>query len=196
MYIARLELNLRSAMVQSELKNIYELHRSLMRGFPDREEGGSGRVLFRVEEKLKRGLSMPVLMVSEKRIEPAKYRESYLLGCRVKEYSVKPIAGMTLRFCLRANPTMRREGKRVGLKEPLEQQAWLTRKADQAGFTLSSLTFEREEDVRGTGGIYFQSVLYRGVLTVEDAELFQKALYKGIGSGKGFGFGLLSVARG
>ena len=39
------------------------------------------------------------------------------------------------------------------------------------------------------------AVTYEGVLTVTDTELFCKALTEGIGRGKAYGMGLLTVAR-
>jgi CRISPR system Cascade subunit CasE len=38
-------------------------------------------------------------------------------------------------------------------------------------------------------------VLFNGTLAVTDPERFRAALATGIGSGKAYGFGLLSVAR-
>ena len=38
------------------------------------------------------------------------------------------------------------------------------------------------------------AVLFEGVLEVNDPALLEKAIQEGIGSGKGFGFGLLSLA--
>ena len=43
--------------------------------------------------------------------------------------------------------------------------------------------------------ISLASVLYEGRLHVTDSELFMETLKKGIGSGKAYGFGLLSIAR-
>jgi len=45
-------------------------------------------------------------------------------------------------------------------------------------------------------GQRLRSVLYNGLLEVTDPDLFHRALIRGIGSGKAFGFGLLSVAPG
>ncbi len=45
-----------------------------------------------------------------------------------------------------------------------------------------------------SAGRTFQGVLFEGSLQVVDAEAFRKALAHGIGPGKAFGFGLLSVA--
>lgn len=44
------------------------------------------------------------------------------------------------------------------------------------------------------GGELF-SVRFDGILTVTDQALFRTTLEKGIGSAKGFGFGLLSIAH-
>lgn len=41
----------------------------------------------------------------------------------------------------------------------------------------------------------FRDVVFEGRLVVTDAELFRETLIQGIGSGKAYGFGLLSVAR-
>jgi CRISPR system Cascade subunit CasE len=41
----------------------------------------------------------------------------------------------------------------------------------------------------------FGSVLFEGELIVTDVKAFREALMQGIGSGKAYGFGLLSIAR-
>jgi len=40
----------------------------------------------------------------------------------------------------------------------------------------------------------FGSVLFEGRLTIDDVEKFRETLAIGIGSGKAYGFGLLSIA--
>lgn len=39
------------------------------------------------------------------------------------------------------------------------------------------------------------SVTYEGILKVTDAEKFQKILIEGIGRGKAFGMGMLTIAK-
>jgi len=46
----------------------------------------------------------------------------------------------------------------------------------------------------GTQLLTFAAVIFEGVLRVEDSQAFREALERGIGPGKAFGFGLLSVA--
>lgn len=47
---------------------------------------------------------------------------------------------------------------------------------------------------RGTGALTFGAVTLEGRLTISDAARFLAALEQGIGSGKAYGFGLLSIA--
>jgi CRISPR system Cascade subunit CasE len=121
------------------------------------------------------------------------------------------------RFCfrLRANPTRRisekcttersgKAGKRVELYREDDQIQWLRRKSETAGFRILDLrlnenvlnlraspetkTFSRAKQLT------FGSVLFEGELEITNAEDFQKALTGGLGTGKAYGFGLLSIA--
>lgn len=46
----------------------------------------------------------------------------------------------------------------------------------------------------GKGGRRLRSALYEGILEVTDADNFRNTMFRGIGPGKAFGFGLLSIA--
>src|SRR6185295_9354187 len=106
----------------------------------------------------------------------------------------------------RANPTVRkksegrRHGARLGLIKETDQLAWLARKGEQGGFQLGGCVAVDEKIVqgirqKGVPPLSFRSILFEGTLTITDPELFNSILAAGIGSGKAFGFGLLSVAR-
>ncbi len=113
-------------------------------------------------------------------------------------------SGQTLVFRLRANPTRRDKDtkKRVGVLTEEKQREWLVRKGQSGGFELLSVTvtdesFRRayrghpEDDVKPMSHL---AVRYDGVLTVADPSAFRATIVAGVGSGKAFGFGLLSVA--
>lgn len=130
--------------------------------------------------------------------------------------------GQELAFRLLANPTRRISacntiedarwhGKRVEIRREEDQLAWLQRKGLAAGFALLTVRASSAEpaevaDVRAVEGarhvtgkkgghdLRFGSVLFEGWLRVTDDDAFRRALEAGIGSGKAFGFGLLSVA--
>jgi CRISPR system Cascade subunit CasE len=127
--------------------------------------------------------------------------------------------GMRLRFRLRANPTKRlpllienrmgkERGKRVDIFGEENQLAWLARKAGEHGFRLLAARVNpnivnarvNSEDkvvgwrTRSEPPMKFGSALFEGELEITDAEAFKRTLAEGIGSGKSYGFGLLSVA--
>jgi CRISPR system Cascade subunit CasE len=131
--------------------------------------------------------------------------------------------GERLRFRLRANPTKkvdtksgpngeRRNGRRVKLKTEAEQIAWLQRKASEGSFEVlavktsadsAALDVIDEGHAKGwrpgadgrLGHLTFGTVLYDGHLRIIDPEVFRRTLERGLGSGKAYGFGLLSVGR-
>lgn len=106
-------------------------------------------------------------------------------------------------------------GRRVELRKEEEKLEWLNRKGEQGGFRpLAVRTNPDVADVRATPGanvtgrrparppdqagqpvgrLTFGSVLFEGRLQITDADQFRQTLGAGIGSGKAYGFGLLSI---
>jgi CRISPR system Cascade subunit CasE len=143
-------------------------------------------------------------------------------ACKPIEQLYKQLkSGMRLVFRLRANPTrkidtkpkatgQKSNGKRVELQKESEQIDWLKRKAETGGFRLLSLKIAPDLDNLQTQPIAknigwranknelqkltFAGVLFQGILEITDLQVFQKTLSDGIGSGKSYGFGLLSIA--
>ena len=129
-----------------------------------------------------------------------------------------------LRFKLVANPTRKigtktgadgrkNNGKRVELRGEEEWLAWLERKAGQSGFRLKAVRASAHvpdlrsgRDLRAVGlakqpdgsstRLTFCGVAFEGRMQVVDSVLFHAALRAGIGSGKAYGYGLLSLAPG
>jgi CRISPR system Cascade subunit CasE len=121
--------------------------------------------------------------------------------------------GQRFRFRVRANPCVTRNGKRLGLLRPEDQQEWIERKAQRHGFSLPrpasidaskasrnriDVRISQEQMFRGYqrsgNAIRIFSVLYDGILAVSETDRFKEALQSGIGHGKAMGLGLLSVA--
>lgn len=242
LYLSRLVLNPRSRQVMSEMADPYEMHRTLMRAFPNATaEAQTARegfgVLFRVEAL--RGI--PAVLV-QSRFHP---NWSFLSGQRdylrmdgeMPSASWKNVmpsyhklrCGQILRFRLRANPTKRvakqedrMRGKRVELVHEEEQIAWLIRKGQErekgipGGFELLMKEIKeargetrlvprvnvcsegkqkgRKWDEAGRHATTHLATLFEGLLRVTDRDAFLQTLIRGIGPGKAFGFGLLSVA--
>jgi CRISPR system Cascade subunit CasE len=137
----------------------------------------------------------------------------------VKVYEPGFAAGQRLRFRLAANPTRKlsqhsreRDGKPVAEKwvgkrvpVPADQllpwlAEWRVRPDEPPGFCIDkdSTTVHAGyiyvNKGREEGGQRLRSVRYDGILEVTDADKFRNTLLRGIGPGKAFGFGLLSVA--
>jgi len=99
-------------------------------------------------------------------------------------------------------PEGRKHGVRHGLLNEEQQIGWLHRKAKQAGFLVHSIVVTPEGSVsfvKADGGKQYRlsllSVRFDGLLEVTHPQRLRETLAKGIGSAKGFGFGLLSLAR-
>lgn len=200
MFLSKLDLNPRCQRVRRELSNIYEVHRTIMRAFPDEVEG-PGRVLFRIEGC--REECVTVLVQSSKEPDwskPVVPIDFFIHHPQTKVFDPVLIKGEQLIFRLTANPTVKRDGKRWGLVNEEELRGWMERKAAESGFSLLSLRVIPHRPVEGEkndagSALKFASVTYEGTLRIEDSERFHDALESGIGSGKGFGFGLLSIAQ-
>jgi CRISPR system Cascade subunit CasE len=122
--------------------------------------------------------------------------------------------GKVARFRLRANPTRkigtksvdgrRRHGHRVPHRNDERCIEWLVRKGHDHGFELVrnvedrlNVALIREPLRRGRRGgatITFEGVRFDGLLRIVDADAFRAGVINGIGPGKAFGFGLLSIA--
>lgn len=219
MYLSRLILNPRSRQARNELADPYEMHRTVMKAFVGRLEDDE-RVLFRVEVQPRSGI--PTLLVQSLH-EPdwsllITSQRNYLLdqvhlpfgadNPAVKEVNLSLKAGQRLTFRLRANPTVKKRfddkkhGNRVGIYKEDEQIEWLKRKMDSAGSTLLSARIVKEPSLRGKlfvekdkdKRMKFLSVKFEGILEVKDSVSLLDTVQAGIGSGKGLGFGLLSLA--
>ena len=204
MYLSLLKLNPRSRKAMKEVTRPYELHRSLMRAFLDEREGGPGCVLFRLDTDRERG-ALSLLVQSEKEPDWARLNGSGSLLLEPPEFKTfdpDVARGQVLYFRLRANPTVKRNGKRFGILREEDQVEWLKRKGSEGGFETVSVTVvpegmarDRMTDDAGKGhGISLLSVRFEGVLKVVDRGKFLQILKRGVGSAKGFGFGLLSIA--
>lgn len=219
MFLSLLRLNPASGAAQRDLRDATELHRTVMRAFPAVPDPAvEARAYFGVLHRLE--FDRPggrVLLYVQSRVAPdwSGLPSGYVFPG--EEPKVKPVgeayaglrAGRVLRFRVRANPTRKidtksgpdgekRNGRRVPMRGPEEQIRWLARKAEEHGFELlqasvaASGSVERVHSHRT--GRTFQGVLFEGRLAVRDPERFQQSLIGGIGPGKAFGFGMLSIA--
>lgn len=217
MYLSRLLLNSRARQVQREMGDPYQLHRTIMSAFPT-TLSAEERVLHRLDNNSQTG---QVTLLVQSQTAPdwqTLNTKDYLLPVdpfndlenpAVKMLLLTFTVGQRLSFRLRANPIKRlfrdipeynlKKGQRIGLFKEEEQLTWLQDKGkEQGGFLIEDVTIRNE----GFSGGWTKeqhklkhfSVQFDGVLQVTDPAAFLTAIQAGIGSGKAFGFGLLSVA--
>ena len=132
-----------------------------------------------------------------------------LKGCAGESRDYQPLLdriqpGSIWRFRLTANPTMsipcpgEERGKVKAITIAAHQREWLIRQAQRHGFLLLQ---DRFDVVRSEWRIFHNkgrtvsvlSATFEGVLTVDNPKAFVDALLLGIGRGKAYGMGLLTV---
>jgi CRISPR system Cascade subunit CasE len=221
MFLHKVHIDSRCREARRDLSDPYQLHSTLCRAFsaPDRK-CPDGEFLWRLEPETDR-TGCPCIFVQSRTIPEwtgigvegwlAKVDPAIDLRDQLKLDSLK--VGQRFRFRLRANPCVTRNGKRLGLLQTVEQEAWIERKGERHGFSVPRLAsldlaerthksiairISQEQMLRGNqhsgNAIRTFSVLYDGILTVSEPGKFREALQGGIGHGKAMGLGLLSVA--
>lgn len=114
--------------------------------------------------------------------------------------------GQVFQFRLRANPIRttrdvpKGKAKRKALVLEDDLQLWLERKIAESGARCRLSNLYKEGPVvihrdKKKGSMTFNAVLFEGGLEVENPEAFNKAFATGIGPAKGYGFGMLTLAR-
>lgn len=222
MYLSKLMLNLLDRSVQRDLRNCHELHRTLMKAFPQatcnpRQTWG---VLYRTE------IQPEGVVIVQSKIEPnwGNINTGYFLHPplvkRIDQQYEQIKNGMVLRFRLQANPTrkiavktengFKKNGQRVPLFGDDDRIEWLRRHGERGGFRLREeskgryavnmvsrtvLGYRKNPHTNDNALIRFDGVVFDGQLIVVDADQFKRTLAEGLGPGKAYGFGLLSVAR-
>lgn len=117
-------------------------------------------------------------------------------------------AGDKWRFRLTANPTKsvpdennEKRGKVLAHITTEYQKKWLIDKSAKNGFFVTEDSFDVVQSKwlrfykKASKTVSLLSVTYEGILEVKDAELFKNALTNGIGRGKAYGMGLMTIMR-
>lgn len=208
-YLSRLVLNPSCEQAFADLASAYRMHRTVMRAFTAPRDGN--RVLYRLDRLPPTGAACLLVQSSQPPDWSFLQRTPGYLATPQEAGMPNPAQtcfvlevgqGEMLSFRLRANPTFRRGKKRLGYRRRSDQLRWLTRQGAHWGFeplivsaTQEGTLLTRKPLGAGSQALCFVSVLFTGVLRVVCAERLQAAAERGLGSGKAFGFGLLSLAR-
>jgi len=205
MYLTKLVLDPRSAQARRDLGDAYEMHRTLARAFVTDDTTKPPRFLWR-QEIVGSNWSLPTLLIqSTTAANWMSIRDlpNYLQTepqTKVFNFSEMIEDSCRYRFRLVANPTVTRNGKRIGIGGEENQMAWLGRQGGKHGFNLEHVLVTSSDIMntnkkRGVPSITIGQVSYEGVLLATQAAALIDAAGSGIGPAKAFGCGLLSLAK-
>ncbi len=177
--------------LRSYLTDGYAWHGAIWESFPGRPDAERD-FLFRVDLRAR---DFRVLLLSA--VKPL---ATPSLAWQTKEVAQSFLDHTSYRFRVKTNPTMRRSAdkRRLALTDETRLHEWLLRKAKDGGFEVNPAgleigapldeTFVKE----GRRGKHV-AVDFAGVLRVIEHARFAQTFHSGIGSAKGFGFGLLML---
>lgn len=211
MYLSRVEVNMKNRALLQGLAVPHFLHAAIESCF----KGPRQRNLWRLDNI---GEKYYLLIISQEETDFSPLKEKYGFDdgepveqtVSLNKLFEKLDTGQKWRFRLCANPTKSKkiEGSRARGKvyavKPSEVKQWLIDRANRNGFSVSMDSF----DVLTSGWKYFYkgnksknmrvslyTVTYEGILEITDVGLFKEVLTKGIGRGKAYGCGMLTIAR-
>ena len=204
MYLSQLKLNPTQPEARRDLGDAYQMHRTLARAFAPDAASAVPRFLWRLERERSPGAGNTVLVQAETgaRWAALEALPGYLLAGvaeKIDDLNRLVAEGSIFRFRLRANPAVKRDGKRWGLHDQPEQLAWLHRQGARVGFAVTGADVSQHERMRAAQGrsgmlITVDSVQFDGQLRVLDVVAFRSAVCAGLGPGKAMGLGMLSLA--
>lgn len=195
MYLTRFSV-LHNRIGLSWVSNPYRVHQRLCMAYANDQ-----RLLFRIEPG-----SLQTTILVQSNNEPdwkTAFQDLEVLNREPEIKVFDPVlrSGAQYRFRLLANPIVTREGKRLGLLREEEQHDWIKRQMEKAGATLLGCQLTSNGLQRCTKNPQkdkatqtHASVLFDGVINVQDPDMLVHALSNGIGPAKGYGFGLISIA--
>ena len=203
MYLSRIRLDTANRNTLRALAAPSKFHGTLENAFP----GSRRRNLWRIDNL---NGELYILLLSETAPDCSGFCRQF---CRAPEDAqTKPYdgllsrieAGTVWRFRLTANPvkSQKRENGRGKIQAHItaaHQKEWLLAHCEQHGFLLREDAFDVTQSKwyqfykPDQNRVALLAVTFEGELEITDAALFRKALCSGIGRGKAYGLGLLTV---
>lgn len=212
MYLTRFEINRARRGTRQLLSSLQTMHAAVLSSFPSTDadaDADAGRVLWRVDPS---ATSMWLYVTSPTKPDLTHLAEQIgwptRLTWQTADYT--PLLDrleidQRWGFRLTANPTHTVGGKRFAHVTVAQQQQWLRDRAERSGFRVAD-TVAGEPDLvivdrtvhrfsREGSTVTLSTATYDGALVVTDPAALRRALTGGIGRGKAYGCGLLTLAK-
>lgn len=172
---------------------------------------GSARTLWRLDSTRS---GMVLYTTSPNPLDPKKFQQELGGVTEIRPYDIPSEVvekGSQVKFVLKANPAVNittSEGKPVRrvARTRAERIQWLSEVGSRGGFTFDDADVEASDDPASSrtvvrrsedkGGEHvLECVVFRGKLRITDTDAFLSTLYAGVGKGKAFGCGLITLSR-
>lgn len=203
MYLTKIDLELSNRAVCAALSDCQKMHRMINGLFDDSRQ--KVRLLYRVNN---RGRNCSVYLYSSSPIRTEKLLPFMAMeGQRDLSLWLDAMdEGMRFRFDVMTMPCKKepqyngKNSRRRILKTADERTAWMERKAAQNGFVLlqmqeqESVAFLGKHPEELGGRMNWNAYHYTGILEIQDAEAFRRAMEEGIGPEKAYGLGMILLA--
>ena len=199
------------------LTNPQALHAAVCACFPPDMNQNNGRVLWRLDQRSHENILYivgPEKPTAVHIVEQAGWDTRPAQSAEYDRLLGQLRKGQQWNFELVANPTKslkrggEQRGRVVALLSAPDQLAWLHSKAESMGISFGtlekstaqvgereSISFRRNSSADSSPKVHLVKVRYRGCLEVTDAEKLRHTLVGGVGRAKGYGCGLLTLAR-
>ena len=204
MYLSKIEMDLTDSHVRAALRVAQQMHRMMAAILGTARKDSELLYRYRTQGTRVQIYLYSSIPVNEKRIRPG----MTLSGQRdMAAWLDKMFTGQILGFDLLTMPFKKvpaeanRNSRRRVLRSQEERFAWLTRKAEQNGFSLLDVRENTDEKLYARhgeekGGILYLDVYhYTGTLQIKELSAFQRAVETGIGPGKAYGLGMIMLAE-
>lgn len=220
-WFSALQLNPQRRQARRYIGDPQSLHAAVLNAFPPQSvPTGDARILWRLDAS---DWDQTLYIVSPEKPDLAALHESSgweQAPPRITEYDRFLSAlkkGQQWEFRLRANPVKSLpveggRGKVIPHVTAAQQLGWLAKKAPRHGFSIGSdddpdgfsaqvtgrtdRRFSRKsKDSGARRTVTIRQAQFDGVLVIEDVETFRSALTKGVGRGKAYGCGLITLKR-
>ena len=214
MYLTRMELDTEKRATRKLLCSRSKIHGMVESAF----SGGRERRLWRLDTL---GGGLYLLILSEEKPQLALAVLTYGVpeaGFVTKSYDTlleRITAQSRWHFRLVANSTLSKSRASTGKRGQVcgcvgvgQQEDWLRKRAEAHGFQVGEEDFrvvgndwhtfykqETREREKAEKRVLLREATYEGVLTVTDVDKFKELLCNGLGRGKAYGMGLLTVMR-
>lgn len=200
-WLTRVTLNIRHPAVRHDLTDAVGMHKRVMALLPD-ELGENPRyqagVLYRVDAAAE---EVTLLVQSTIPTDPTRLPDGYGVTATrdITALLDKLHNGMTVHYRIAANPTKRawkgENAKKIVVLSGAEADAWWQRKAAAHGLALQSLNTQPQPTARTAASKMRHGIArFDGRATIADVDQTRQAVLGGIGRGRSYGCGLLSLA--